>query len=236
VQHYYWRAEPQINGNVHFHLLIDRYIAKNWLQNEWNVSTDKLGYLGRYFEQTGSLFPPSTDIRKPDNDKNAANYVSKYVTKAPEKIKSIKPTDEGREVKAVMVAEHKEWKGSEKYYLYRKLEGRVWGSSEELKGLTVFNTEESKRVQKVLWIAERQRKARVFRDEFYTVVRCDVESVLKRFDPVLYLRYIEFYSNQFHYLYDKKEDKTEPPKSNTNAPSLSRAAPSFGRQQRLAFA
>ena len=236
VKHYYWRAEPQVNGNVHFHLLIDRYIAKNWLQNEWNVATDKLGYLEEYFEQTGSLFPPSTDIRKPDNDKNAANYVSKYVTKAPEKIRSIKPTDQGREVRVVMVAEHKEWQGSEKYYHYRKLEGRVWGSSEELKKLTVFNTEESKRVQKVMWIAERQKKAKVFRDEFYTVVRCDVEDVLKRFDKVLYARYIEFYSDQFHYLYDKKEDKAEPPKRDDSNGSLTRAAPSFVPVQLSAFA
>jgi len=84
VEEWFWKAEPQGSGNIHFHLLLDRYIDAQNLQCYWNLSTEYLGYLTRYFEKTGSLFPPSTDIRQCPEDLSLVRYVMKYVTKAPE--------------------------------------------------------------------------------------------------------------------------------------------------------
>ncbi|MCS7020181.1 MAG: hypothetical protein RMJ87_14205, partial [Cytophagales bacterium] len=44
VEHYYWVAETQENGNIHFHVLIDVYIDKQKLSSIWNRIQAKLGY------------------------------------------------------------------------------------------------------------------------------------------------------------------------------------------------
>lgn len=48
VSCYIWRAERQENGNVHFHILSDRFIWWNDLRNSWNYFQERLGYVSRY--------------------------------------------------------------------------------------------------------------------------------------------------------------------------------------------
>jgi hypothetical protein len=48
VKNYIWRAEKQKNGNIHFHLLIDKFIDFQMLRKRWNRITNKLGYVDRY--------------------------------------------------------------------------------------------------------------------------------------------------------------------------------------------
>lgn len=50
VKNYVWRAEKQKNGNVHFHILIDKYIPWEELRNNWNRIINKMGYIDRYRE------------------------------------------------------------------------------------------------------------------------------------------------------------------------------------------
>ena len=48
VQHYVWRAEKQINGNIHFHLLFDKFIPWHEIRGLWNHLQNKLGYISAY--------------------------------------------------------------------------------------------------------------------------------------------------------------------------------------------
>lgn len=48
VQCYFWRAETQKNGNVHFHLIIDRFVPFQALRRKWNQFIERLGYITRY--------------------------------------------------------------------------------------------------------------------------------------------------------------------------------------------
>ena len=204
VKHFFWKAEPQVNGNIHIHFILDKYISNRWLQNEWNVSCNALGYLNEYFADTGSVFPPSTDIRKPKEMRNMIKYVLKYVTKSPLKITSIKPGKDGREVKAVMVVEKEEWKGTEKYYIYRKIEGRVWGCSDGVRDSVIYNEDATVRVNRLIEIAEKVEGNRKFKDDYYEVVYCDTANLLRRYDSVLHLSYLGHYANQFNRLYEEE--------------------------------
>ena len=56
VKHYLWRAEKQVNGNIHFHVLCDRFILYSNLQSIWNRLTEKLGYVHRYSEERKLFF------------------------------------------------------------------------------------------------------------------------------------------------------------------------------------
>lgn len=81
IVNYFWRAEPQENGNIHFHLVIDKFVDKIDLQNYWNNCQNKLGYVDRYFEQTGKVNPPSTQIQVFAGNAKSIEYLLKYLTK-----------------------------------------------------------------------------------------------------------------------------------------------------------
>lgn len=81
IVNYFWRAEPQDNGNIHFHLVIDKFIDKFDLQDYWNFYQNKLGYVDRYYEKTGKVDPPSTQIQVFSGSAKSIEYLLKYLTK-----------------------------------------------------------------------------------------------------------------------------------------------------------
>lgn len=48
VNVYLWRAEPQANKNIHFHIICDRYIPWPRIREKWNQCVEQLGYVTRY--------------------------------------------------------------------------------------------------------------------------------------------------------------------------------------------
>lgn len=78
---YIWRAEAQLNGNIHFHLTTDKYIPYAWLRNVWNKMQNKLGYVDRFAALHGHDNPNSTDVHSIKSVKNIAAYIAKYCTK-----------------------------------------------------------------------------------------------------------------------------------------------------------
>lgn len=48
VKNYVWRAELNANGNIHFHILIDRFIPWKDIRRIWNNKVNQLGYVSRY--------------------------------------------------------------------------------------------------------------------------------------------------------------------------------------------
>jgi hypothetical protein len=61
---YIWKAEPQLNGNIHFHLVTDKYIRYDKIQTAWISSLDllkcreteeseELSYIDRFQKKIG---------------------------------------------------------------------------------------------------------------------------------------------------------------------------------------
>lgn len=48
TSNYIWRAEKQLNGNIHFHILFSKFIPHDQLRKIWNRIINKLGYVDRY--------------------------------------------------------------------------------------------------------------------------------------------------------------------------------------------
>lgn len=48
VDAYLWRAEAQKNGNLHFHLICDRWIEQDKLREKWNQICERLNYVSMY--------------------------------------------------------------------------------------------------------------------------------------------------------------------------------------------
>jgi len=64
VRNYVWRAEKQANGNIHFHILIDKFVPWSELRDRWNRITNKLGYVDRYREEMKKFHAGGVKIRK----------------------------------------------------------------------------------------------------------------------------------------------------------------------------
>jgi hypothetical protein len=48
LQNYLWKAEKQHNGNIHFHIVIDKYVYFRDLNRIWNKILDNHGYIEKY--------------------------------------------------------------------------------------------------------------------------------------------------------------------------------------------
>lgn len=65
---YLWTAELQANGNIHFHLLINKYLPIKWLSALWGAG------------------PIAVDVKKLNDAEHAAAYITKYISKDEESI------------------------------------------------------------------------------------------------------------------------------------------------------
>jgi len=76
---YLWSAEPQpeTTQNIHFHIVLDRFVDKKWAQSVWNRIQDRLGYVERY----GQPNPPSTHIKTHPVNTQTVAYLMKYLSK-----------------------------------------------------------------------------------------------------------------------------------------------------------
>lgn len=81
VKDYVWRAEKQKNGNIHFHILIDKWIPYLSIRKIWNRITDKLDYVKEFAKKHNHSNPNSTDVHNLKKVKNIYNYISKYCSK-----------------------------------------------------------------------------------------------------------------------------------------------------------
>lgn len=88
INRWLWKAEVQKNGNIHFHILIDKYIEKKELQNLWNGIQNKLGYVDRFREKFNHENPPSTEIKRVKDISTTLAYLRKYLTKKGEEIEN----------------------------------------------------------------------------------------------------------------------------------------------------
>jgi hypothetical protein len=62
---YIWKAEKQENKNIHFHILVNRYIHHEQIKTIWNRIIDKLGYCATYAENQREFF--KNGFRMSDN-------------------------------------------------------------------------------------------------------------------------------------------------------------------------
>jgi hypothetical protein len=81
IDHYFWKAEAQNNGNIHFHILTDKFIQWKTVQSLWNKHQETLGYVTRFRLKNGKKEPNSTDVHAVKSDTHAIRYCFNYTLK-----------------------------------------------------------------------------------------------------------------------------------------------------------
>lgn len=81
LENYLWRAEAQLNGNIHYHITTDIFIHHTLVRKWWNQSVQLLGYVSQFKKKFGHDNPNSTDIHSVKHVRRIAAYISKYLAK-----------------------------------------------------------------------------------------------------------------------------------------------------------
>lgn len=81
LRSYVWRAEKQLNGNLHFHITTYCYIPHTDLRDEWNYQISKFGYIESFSKKHGHSSPNSTDVHSVRSVHNLSAYLVKYMSK-----------------------------------------------------------------------------------------------------------------------------------------------------------
>jgi hypothetical protein len=72
LKNYIWRAETQANDNIHFHIIIDKFIHKKAINSVWNYMLKRLNYEGG---------KASTRIEQIKKVNDIGAYMAKYMSK-----------------------------------------------------------------------------------------------------------------------------------------------------------
>lgn len=136
LTNYVWKAERQKNGNLHFHILSDKFIPHAELRTVWNRIINKLGYVDKFTEKHHKKNPNTTDIHSLYKIKNIYSYISKYMTKQTPgtrikmsaKLLGITKRD-CKDIRSVTL-------GAKKFLASLNNNGRIWACSTTLSNIT----------------------------------------------------------------------------------------------------
>lgn len=218
IEHYFWRAESQENGRIHYHVLTDRYIRHEDLQVAWNKAVNKLGYVDRYREQSGKVEPPSTEvhaIREKVQDKKTGawitvdpvEYLLDYLMDMPQPIEE-EPSEKDQEPKPrKLIGRYRHKDGRIEEYTARPIDGRVWGMSDSLRSIREPRAQASVRLVTALEKARGEGKLRRVDNDHATMYFGDVSLVLGRDHPGMWQLIKSHYVNVFAHLYQDQLPK-----------------------------
>jgi hypothetical protein len=208
TNHYIWRAEKQKNGNLHFHLIVDKFIPHQELRDRWNRILNKLGYIDRYREQQLSWhkngFRAREHLKKtwPIKKQKQAyergqriNWNSPNTTDihSVQKIHNIK-----QYISKYLTKNEIEQKcEAEPKADIMKQDGRIWGCNQELSDIKgaqiIIGTELQEEIELIKNCAE----SKVYSDTYFTVIYFDIRH-LNEFPQVkLYQLFSKYLLDKF---------------------------------------
>lgn len=82
---YIWKAEKQMQredvNQLHYHLLLGKFVPYKELEAKWNELQQKAGYLDTYYQEHGDYNAPSTEVRNALDHEDVAGYLIKEISK-----------------------------------------------------------------------------------------------------------------------------------------------------------
>lgn len=174
VSTFIWKAEAQNNGNIHFHILVNKFIPWRDVRDKWNELQNKFFYIDQFEKKHGHRDANSTDIHglyKDKNDKpirDIGSYLAKYMSKNEE--------------------------------LKRGINGRLWGRSDNLLNIEFFKTVDDGLIDNFYQYLIK-KDAKRYKGDFFLLIKADIFKEMKIFNKKLYSEMIDFYRKQADLIY-----------------------------------
>lgn len=139
---YVWKAETQLNGNIHFHITIDTFVHWRSIRAKWNSICAKHNYCKFYQEEgTNDKGNAATQIKAIRNEDGIARIIGGYLTKGSIEEKEHQQLKKNREQKLQEIIEKGNYIScniQNRMHYTRFVEGRVWGCTEALSNINCF--------------------------------------------------------------------------------------------------
>jgi hypothetical protein len=178
MEQYVWRAEPQENGNIHYHIVWDSYVDKTLLTKMWCQVLERDGYITDYRtnnNKANDVLPPCTKIHSLKGINNTIEYLAKYMSKTEEE-------ENNADTAANIIPR-------------RKLQCHLWGCSDELRNekepKILLDTDTYKELE--------EAKTETITYDYITVIKCKLSwkktpNILKQVSS----KYQEIYKRLYH--------------------------------------
>lgn len=201
LRNYVWRAEKQANGNIHFHVLVDKFIPWSELRDTWNRITNKLGYVNRYRDQMRAFHNGGFKVRED----------------------LLKTWEYKKQIKAYKAGKANDWSSpnSTDIHSIRKvtnilsyivkyatkesqstgLKGRLWGCNFELsdiKGARLIADSHTK--DQINKLCDRFPGS-VYKGDYFTSIKIDFKVLQESDFSLLFKAFSEFLIEHFNYNY-----------------------------------
>lgn len=174
LHHYIWRAEAQKNGNIHFHILCDKFIPWSELRDAWNRIQNKLGYVDVYRNEKREFHSGGFQVRQDllkrwdyKNQLRAYRTGSKNDWNSPNST-DIHATHKIKNLPAYLA------KYCTKNQEGRPIEGNLWQMSESLSKIEGAKTEIDSFVSDELSRICKNAPGLVFSSEYFTLITVPV--------------------------------------------------------------
>lgn len=179
VNKYLWRAEAQRNGNIHFHIVTDKFIPWSELRDTWNRIQNKLGYVDRYRDEMKAFHAGGFRVRKDLLEKwSFKNQLAAYRQGSKKDWNSPNSTDVHSIVKVRNISAYLA-KYCTKNSDYRPIEGRNWGLSENLSQVNNSAIEIDTAISDELEQIATADFCEIFNDEFFSLFFADADKWMK---------------------------------------------------------
>lgn len=201
VKHYYWRAEPQKNKNIHFHIICDRFIDHVELKQAWNTQISKLGYIDAYRKRMSKLtFPEYYALVKKYKNMTFDKAKSNFIKSTKQNWSQPNSTDIHR-LSNIRSLSSYVIKYMTKTDSCRKIEGRIHGGSDTLKKLTAFNEIMGQDAYSLCAGLDNFKKAKMIEGEFHTIWYLDTFKFLFDNYKSYYYKIMSYYNSEFDRIY-----------------------------------
>lgn len=205
VINYVWRAEKQGNGNIHFHIVTDKFIPWNELRNDWNKFQQGLGYVTRYRDQQIEFhkngFKIRTELLKTwSYEKQHSAYVksckNEWNNPNSTDVHSLRTVTNVKQyfVKYLTKDEQSSATKPGTGEQYSLLTGRLWGCSSRLTNIPGARADLDTEITAELLKLKSDPGIRTFQTDFFSISFIDIEKLAVsgyRVLPGLFEHYIK---------------------------------------------
>lgn len=201
VNQYVWKAEKQANGNIHFHILIDKYVDWSELRDMWNRIQNKLGYVDRYRDRMRKFFAQGFKVRPELLHKwSYKDQLNAYNKGQATSWNSPNSTDI-HSVKSIKHLSNYVIKYMCKSSQNQGLKGRLWGCSTNLSNIKGASLDVDSDVAKEVEFIRSQQVTHIVDEKYYSVFCVNIFQLARTSIPLIFTAITEFLFNQFNYSY-----------------------------------
>lgn len=208
VSNYIYRAEKQRNGNIHYHILIDKFIWYTDIRDLWNRIQNKLGYVDRYSQEQREWhkngFKPRPELfnfwplekqKKAYKEGLKSNFTRPNSTD----IHSLKKIRNVRSYLVKYMTKEDESLSGVGVKVDAKLlvSGRLWASSHNFSNISGLQVDVDSFIEELLSRLKRSNLVWVYEEAYFSIYYFDIRELVSTPFESLFVQFTRYLADSF---------------------------------------